>query len=144
MSQLQTNKIEFSFVDPQNNTKYIVAPGDALYDSKTGYINFLILRNLKSQKSPMFLKLFSQKVASVHRNLAILKIATTVIESMFGFDVLLSENDNELIDYLGDQGINYLGKGAAIAFSLATAREELRYYDAQTGKCVFNFVIIAS
>lgn len=84
--------------------------------------------------------LCSQKVAPVERNTSIASALTTLLGVFVGFDELL-ECDSEVVDFVFDTGLGFIGKGAANTFSRTSAKEKLAYYDMQTKQRVFNFPI---
>lgn len=139
MNSLLPNPLTLTFINPQNNQPITIASGDALYDPKTSFIHFLVIRNLLHQRYPMSLQLCSRKVTTVDRNQSIATALTTLVGT-FGFDELL-ECDNEIVDLIFDTGLDFVGRGVANIFSRATAKEELAYYDMQTKQCVLNFPI---
>ncbi|NJR63615.1 MAG: hypothetical protein HC769_35460 [Cyanobacteria bacterium CRU_2_1] len=87
MSQIHlepnTTKIVFRNPPPNGEVLYIL-PGEALYDSATGYIH--ILKN-DSINDPILLQLLPIKVPQTERNRAIAKVGSVLL-SAFGIDFL--------------------------------------------------------
>ncbi|NJO99221.1 MAG: hypothetical protein HC764_27175 [Pleurocapsa sp. CRU_1_2] len=140
MTSLLPNQLPLTFINPQNNQPITIASGDALYNPQTSFIHFFVIRNLLNQRNPISLQLCSQKIAPVERNRSIAGALTTLLGVFIGFDELL-ECQSEAVDFIFDTGFDFMGRGAANVVSLATAKEDLAYYDMQTKQRVFNFPI---
>ncbi len=142
MSQIHlepnTTKIVFRDPPPNGEALYIL-PGEALYDSATGYIH--ILKN-NSINDPILLQLLPIKVPQTERNRAIARVGSVLL-SAFGIDFFEEDNLNEVASFLFDESVNISFNALADVISVMTAKTEgLGYYNMKTKELVFGFPII--
>ncbi|MEH2149446.1 hypothetical protein [Nostoc sp.] len=137
---LEPNMTKIIFRDPPPNGKaFTILPGEALYNSVTGYIHILKSNDVGD---PILLQLLPIKVAQIHRNRAIAKVATTII-SAFGIDFFDDDNRYKVTNFFFNKAVDLSSPALADVISVMTAREEgFGYYDMKTKELIFGFAII--
>jgi hypothetical protein len=130
--QLQHNTTEINFRNPSTGELCIVLPGQALYESRTGYI---IILKISDSRESMILQLLPRTVSNRYRNRAIAEVGKTFISAFSaGF---LDDLTGAALEKMADLTLPSVADG----LSNATASQKFGYYDIQTKDLVFDFPI---